>query len=257
MPLYETESLVLKSYNLAEADRIVVFFTREHGLVRGVAKGAKRLKSKFGSTLELFSTVQLSYFQKEDRELVSIQNVELIRSCFAEASEPAFLQTFSYIADLLMAFQPPHDPNETLYRMTKACLETASNSIDSLKSVQLYFELWVLRLGGYLPDWGKCDDCGRAFAADDTAGLQYSFHLLCATCQKSRSINTVSAAEREVFHNVQKLGPEDFADYASEKSQAVDAVSGILKRIISTVIGRDVNSGTPAAMSQYTGQNAA
>lgn len=257
MPLYETESLVLKSYNLAEADRIVVFFTREHGLVRGVAKGAKRLKSKFGSTLELFSTVQLSYFQKEDRELVSIQNVELTRSYFAEASEPAFLQTFSYIVDLLMAFQPPHDPNETLYRMTRACLETASNSSGSLKSIQLYFELWVLRLGGYLPDWGKCDDCGRAFAADDTSGLLSSFHLLCANCRKSRSINTVSAVEREVFHNVQKLGPEEFVEYASEKPRAVEAVSGVLKRIISTVIGRDGNSERQTVMTQYTGQNAA
>src|SRR5687767_12360245 len=128
MPLYETESLVLKSYNLAEADRIVVFFTRDHGIIRGVAKGAKRLHSRFGSTLELFSTVQLSYFQKEDRELVSLQQVELTRSCFSAASDPEFLHTFSYIADLLMAFVPPHDPNETLYRMTKACLDTALES---------------------------------------------------------------------------------------------------------------------------------
>src|SRR5688500_9871184 len=100
MPVVETESLVLKSYNLAEADRIVVFFTREHGVVRGVAKGAKRLKSRFGSSLEPFSTVNLEFFQKEDRELVSIQRVELIRSCFDAASDPAFLRTFSYIADL-------------------------------------------------------------------------------------------------------------------------------------------------------------
>ena len=57
MSLIETESLVIKSYNLAEADRIVVFLTREHGMVRGVAKGAKRLKSKFGSSLEPFSVV--------------------------------------------------------------------------------------------------------------------------------------------------------------------------------------------------------
>ena len=126
MPRYESESLVLKSYNLAEADRIVVFFTREHGIVRGVAKGAKRLMSKFGSTLELFSTVHLTYFQKDDRELVSIQEVELVRSCFAEASDPDCLKTFSYIADLLMAFAPPHDPDETLYRMTQACLATDS-----------------------------------------------------------------------------------------------------------------------------------
>ncbi|HBR56430.1 MAG TPA: DNA repair protein RecO, partial [Blastocatellia bacterium] len=55
MPIFESESFVLKSYSLAEADRIVVFYTRNYGIVRGVAKGAKRLNSKFGSTLEPFS----------------------------------------------------------------------------------------------------------------------------------------------------------------------------------------------------------
>ena len=70
MPLIETESLVLKSYNLAESDKIVVLLTREHGVVRGVAKGAKRLKSKFGSGLEPFSVVMATYFEKESSELV-------------------------------------------------------------------------------------------------------------------------------------------------------------------------------------------
>src|SRR5215211_5429436 len=101
MPLVESESLVLKSYSLAEADRIVVFFTRDHGIVRGVAKGAKRLKSRYGSSLEPFSTVNLTYFQKEDRELVSIQQVELLRSFFAHASDPESLSTFAYFADML------------------------------------------------------------------------------------------------------------------------------------------------------------
>ena len=59
MPLIETESIILKTYNLAEADKIVLFLTRDHGVLRGVAKGAKRLKSRFGSGLEPFSIVML------------------------------------------------------------------------------------------------------------------------------------------------------------------------------------------------------
>ena len=80
MGLIETEGLVLKSYGLAEADKIVVFLTEEYGLVRGVAKGARRLRSKFGSSLEPFSIVRLTYFQKEERELVSIRQSESLRS---------------------------------------------------------------------------------------------------------------------------------------------------------------------------------
>src|SRR5687768_13697692 len=123
MPIHETESIVLKSYNLAEADRIVVFFTRSFGVIRGVAKGSRRTRSKFGSSLEPFSEVSLEYFQKDDRELVSIQRAELVRSAFFSAADPELLVTYSHLADLLLAFAPPHDPNETMYRMFRASLQ--------------------------------------------------------------------------------------------------------------------------------------
>src|SRR6188508_3361059 len=138
MALIETESVVLKSYNLAEADRIVVFLTHDHGIVRGVAKGAKRLKSKFGSGLEPFSVVRMTYFEKESRELVTIDRADIVTSNFAAASDPDFLQKFAYLAELLISISPPHDPNETLYRMVKACLDEAAENHSSLLSTGVY-----------------------------------------------------------------------------------------------------------------------
>ena len=242
MPVIETESIVLKSYNLSEADRIVVFFTRDHGVVRGVAKGAKRLKSRFGSGLELFSTVNLAFFQKEDRELVSIQHVELIDSRFEAASDPAFLETFSYIADLLSSFVPPHDPNETLYRMTKACVDAAANSKADLASIRLYFELWLLRLAGYLPNWRACEICKNDLESGSPAYLNADFHLICSSCRRSQGAQVVTSAHREMFQQAQKLSPLEFAPFASERSDAAAGVSGILKRIIASVLGREVAS---------------
>ncbi len=67
MGLVDTEGIILKTYSLAEADKIVVLLTQNEGLVRGVAKGAKRLKSRFGGGLEPFSIISISYFQKEER----------------------------------------------------------------------------------------------------------------------------------------------------------------------------------------------
>ncbi|HEX6124087.1 MAG TPA: DNA repair protein RecO [Pyrinomonadaceae bacterium] len=242
MPLYETESLVLKSYNLAEADRIVLLFTREYGLVRAVAKGAKRLKSRFGSTLEPFSTVHLTYFQKEDRELVSIQNIELLSSSFEQASSPSYLQTFSYVADLLSSFLPPHDPNETLYRMVKACVGVPANTSEDLAAVRLYFEVWLLRLGGFLPNWDTCDVCKRALDASESADVQADFSLLCSGCRKTWGGSTVSGIHREIFRRVQKLAPTEFIEFANGKIDEVLRVSGILKRIIGNVIGKEVAS---------------
>ena len=243
MPLAETESLVLKSYNLAEADRIVVFFTRDHGIVRGVAKGARRLKSRFGSTLEPFSRVQLEFFQKEERELVSIQRVDLLHSSFDAASSPEFLQTFSYIADLLTAFMPPHDPNEKLYRMVNACIEAADDpSPAQFGALRFYFELWLLKLGGYLPNWNACDGCRRELAPGESADVQADFHLLCSACRRSTSRQVMTGQYRELINSAQKLSPKDFLAFASDKTEPLAEISGILKRIISNVIGREVAS---------------
>lgn len=241
MPLLETESLVLKSYNLAEADRIVVFFTRDYGIVRGVAKGARRLKSKFGSSLELFSQVQLEFFQKEERELVSIQQVDLIRSSFEFASDPEFLQTFSYISDLLTAVVPPHDPNEKLYRMLNACIDAADSGAN-LGALRFYFELWLLKLGGYLPNWNACDICKRDLDTDETVDVQADFHLICANCRKSRNRQVLTGKQREIFGAAHKLGPAEFSTFVAERSDDVTEMSGIFKRIISNVIGREVAS---------------
>ncbi len=65
MQIRETEAFILRTYNLAEADKIVVCFSKEIGVLRGVAKGARRLKSKFGASLEPYTHVVLTLYEKE------------------------------------------------------------------------------------------------------------------------------------------------------------------------------------------------
>ena len=239
MGLVDTEGIILKTYSLAEADKIVVFLTQSEGLVRGVAKVAKRLKSRFGGGLEPFSVINISYFQKEERELVSIGQIELVKSFFEAAGDPRFLQKFSYLAELLLEFAPPHDPNERLYRMAKACLETAAENPESLDSIGFYFELWTLKLGGYLPDWSKCENCKKQFAGNHHAGLQINFQLVCQQCQSSRNNRIVTPEQKRLFFDAQKVSPTKFAELAKNQSENVREVSAILRRIISDILGRE------------------
>ena len=240
MPLFESESIVLRTYNLAEADRIVVFFSREHGIIRGVAKGAKRLKSKFGSTLEPFSTVQLTFFQKEERELVSIQNVDLVRSRFESASDPEYLQAFSYLSDLLTAMVPPHDPNETIFRMVAACLEAPYFDSGGLAAIRLYFELWLLRLGGYLPSWDRCSQCANALAENEPAWLLSDFHLLCERCRPSRALTQIAPLHQLLFRRAQRITPTDFIELARDSAEAAGELSELLRRIVTQIVGREL-----------------
>jgi DNA repair protein RecO (recombination protein O) len=237
MSLIETEALILKNYSLAEADKIVLFLTRTHGIVRGVAKGAKRLKSRFGSGLEPFSVINLAYFQKEERELVSIRNIELKKSLFEKASNVENLKTFSYLAELLSEFAPPNEPNELLYRMTVACLETAEEK--NLAKLRLYFEIWLLKLAGYLPLWSNCDDCKRLFLPDENAFLVVSFHLCCITCQKNRGNNLVTFQQRAIIRQVLTFSPGDFFNLTQNDDDILQ-ISKITKRIISHVLGKEV-----------------
>ncbi len=247
MPIYESESIVLRNYNLSEADRIVVFFTRRHGIIRGVAKGAKRLKSKFGSMLEPFSTVQIAFFQKEDRELVSIQDIELARSRFESACDPEYLGTFSYLADLLMAIVPPHDPSETTYRMTAACLDVSAAGYGQLSALRLYFELWLLKLSGYLPVWTSCSKCSSVLNNDEPTWLLTDFHLICSSCRPGGGLTQISAGHRSIFRNVQKLPPDEFVRYGFE-SAAVIELSSLLRRIIAQAVGREIQTDRELAV---------
>lgn len=248
MSLVESESLVIKTYNLAEADRIVVFLTREHGMIRGVAKGVKRLKSRFGSSLEPYSIVKLEYFQKDTVELVSIQKAELVQSNFAAASNPDFLQKFSYLGDLLITFSPPHDPNETLYRMVRACIETAAADPASLLGIGVYFELWLLRLAGYMPDWSKCDECGRMFDKIEDTSVRANFHLMCLSCRKT-SGRSIEGSCRVMALAARRLSPGEFTKLTTDKGEDLKYLSTILKQMISHAIGREVTGEKSLAIN--------
>jgi DNA repair protein RecO (recombination protein O) len=244
MPLIETESLVLKTYNLAEADKIVLMLTRDHGIVRGVAKGAKRLKSRFGSALEPFSVNRVFYFQKETLELVSIQKVELINSYFSVASNPDFLQKFSYLTEILVSSLPPEDPSETLFRMARACLEAAAKTPRVLDTIGFYFEVWLLKLTGYLPQWKRCSDCNREFETDEAAGLGADHELICSRCRRLNSMIEIGPEERELLAAALRLSPLEFASQVWDLHRVV-GLSEIVKRVMSQSLGRPVSESRP------------
>lgn len=237
MSLIETDALILKNYSLREADKIVLFLTKTNGLIRGVARGAKRLKSRFGSGLEPFSVIKLSYYQKEDKELVSVRQIELQKSLFEKASQVENLKTFAYLAELLTEFAPPNEPNELLYRMTVACLETAEEK--NLAKLRLYFEIWLLKLGGFLPTWNNCEACNRQFSPEENAFFITNFHLQCFDCQKNRGNWIVNAKQRAIVQQVQAISPSKFFELNQDEDDILQ-LSRITKRIISHVLGKEV-----------------
>ncbi|HEY2960890.1 MAG TPA: DNA repair protein RecO [Pyrinomonadaceae bacterium] len=211
MAIFETEALVLRTYNLAEADKIVVCLSRSAGLIRGVAKGCRKLKNRFGASLEPFTLINLTYYEKEHQELVSFRQTEILKSRFNLSSNTSILTGFSYMGDLLIDFSPPHQTNDNLYRMALACFEAASQSPDDLESVLRYFEVWLLKIEGFLPDLRACASCHRSFTGEETIYLGQDLSLRCAECSNARG-SAISKRVHSQLRATEKLPPAKFAE---------------------------------------------
>lgn len=161
MILKNSEAVVLRTHKLAEADKIVIFLSRSSGLVRGVARGARRLKSRFGAGLEPFTKVFISWVEKEERELTTVRQVEIQQSYFSLSSSPELVSVLERMCAHTLYFAQPHQPDEHLYRMVAACIEALHRKPESAAGVVTYFELWLLKLSGFLPDISSCGGCRR------------------------------------------------------------------------------------------------
>jgi DNA repair protein RecO (recombination protein O) len=240
MALQTTEAFVLRTYSLAEADKICVFLTKEMGKVRGVAHGARKVKSRFGSALEPFTEVSLTYFQKESRELVSISTCEIVRSHFYSAArDPETAGAFSYMAELLTEFLPDNEPNERLYRLVGAVLEAIEKESD-LTLVLRYFESWVLRFSGFFADMSRCSLCGEASGAVDATFLTAEGAPRCRTCSGGRGL-ALDPALRRVIKDLFGLHPTAFSRSQVHPDQ-VAQLGGINYQIIRHALERDLRS---------------
>jgi DNA repair protein RecO (recombination protein O) len=182
VPLYTADALVLRTYKLGEADRIVVFLTRDRGKKRGVAKGARRPRSRFTGALEPLTEVRVAYFERERRELVGLNYAETVRSPLALVGPPAFdgaqareggayeretsaLGYVGYFAELLDEWAQEADADDRLYRLGASMLDALAAGAP-VEPLARYFEYWLLRLQGVYPESrGTLSDAALAFLA--------------------------------------------------------------------------------------------
>lgn len=162
MPVYQAEALILRTYKLGEADRIVVFLTRDRGKKRGVAKGARRPRSRYHGALEPMTRAGVAYYEREQRDLVRLNFVEPSRSPLSAAGEA--LGHVGYFAELIDECAPEAHVDERLYRLGSSVVEALAVGVP-VDALARYFEYWVLRLQGVYPSIRMCPSCGVALGA--------------------------------------------------------------------------------------------
>ncbi len=181
MPVRETEAMVIRSHPLGESDRIVTFLTRAAGKVRAVAKGARRSRKRFGSSLESLSRVRLQYFEREGADLARIETVDLLESFYGLQEEPERAAVLACMAEVADAFAREQQEDEPYFRLLHAVLRAVRDGLD-LEWAARYFEIWTLRLHGVLPSLSSCGRCGLDLGARGGTYDRRGGVVLCRTC---------------------------------------------------------------------------
>jgi DNA repair protein RecO (recombination protein O) len=178
--LHTSEALLLDVRDLHDRDRIVVFLTRERGKKSGVARGARTRHSRFAGQLQPLAKAQITWFEKEGRDLVRISAVELSRPAHRLQEDLEGILLGSYLADHMLEFAQEDESSELLYRLLDATLEALLAGADRDVAAR-YFEAWVLRLGGIFPAPERCPQCDRPLDREARLPPQGET-LLCANC---------------------------------------------------------------------------
>jgi DNA repair protein RecO (recombination protein O) len=254
MALMESEAIVLRTYPLREADLLVTLFTRAEGKVRGVARSAKKSKRRFGGALEPMTYVRAFYDVHERQELVRLDACEVIESPLATEVSYARAVALAHVAELLEELLPDREANDAIFRLTLSVLhalqhveidaaiiaiiktggrlKTGSETTGSEKTSDTkpcseiwmpvtYFELWLTRLVGFLPELTECIACGRTLN-----GSRAWFHALAdgLMCPEDRRLasSEISSESRALAAQMFRAPVESFAGTRWPKSQAAD-----------------------------------
>ena len=184
MTLYRDRGVVLRTYKLGEADRIVVLLTEAHGKVRAVAKGVRKTKSRFGSRLEPTSHVALLMY--EGRELDVVTQAESIEHHRHVREDLGRLAKATAILEAVDQIAQDREPSSQLYRMVAGALRSLDEGDSPLLVAGFYWKL--LAADGVAPLVDACARCGSGepLVAFDLA----EGGALCRTCRRGAPIST-------------------------------------------------------------------
>src|SRR5947207_4721357 len=219
MALKESEAIVLRTYPMREADLLVTLFTRLEGKVRGVARSAKKSKRRFGGALEPLTYVRVYYDDRERQELVRLDSCDVLETPLANQVGYPRAVALGHVAEVLDELLPDREANDAVFRLALSTLVELRGSAVWMPIT--YFELWMTRLMGYLPELSECIVCGHALN-----GSQAYFHaladgLMCPNDKRLAS-SELSGESRKLANQMLHSPVESFLELSLHKARTAD-----------------------------------
>ncbi|HVP57862.1 MAG TPA: DNA repair protein RecO [bacterium] len=194
MSVHRTQAVVLRSRKIRESSKIVVLFSQNYGKISTIAKGSLKPKSKFGSSLELFTHSSIMFYRKENRELHTLSHSDIVNSFDNIKKDFVKLAYASVAGEVVERLVPQEEPNKPLFALLVSVLgEFAAAERPELEIVLSSYQLKMLHLIGYGPELAKCVRCSRAVDDRVWFGL-LSGGILCPMC-KDKDLHAVAMSE--------------------------------------------------------------
>jgi DNA repair protein RecO (recombination protein O) len=228
--LYRDTAVVLRTYKLGEADRIVVLLTAENGKVRAVAKGVRKTMSRFGARLEPMSHVRLLLYRGRELDIVSqAESVEPLAPMLATLDRASQGMAVLEAADQLAL---EREPNPRLYHMLVGVLRTIAGRPSPLVVPAFYWKL--LAAEGLLPELNACVRCGEG--EPDVAFVAFDLNEGGVQCRACRTGTAISPAALGLLRDV--LGGRLNEALAAPESPATHEVGVLATRALEHHIER-------------------
>lgn len=194
MSLYRDKAIVLRTYDFKEADRIIVMMTEEHGKVRAVANGVRKMSSRFGARLEPLSHIDVLLSKGKDLDTVS--QVELVTSARGLYTDLDRLTRGLAMLEAVDQLGMEGEPTQHLYKMLVGALQWLSENDSTLVLAAFYFKLLVVEgVGAHVE---KCVGCG----APGEQIVAFDIFRGGGQCQSCRSGASISGAAIKIIQNI-------------------------------------------------------
>jgi DNA repair protein RecO (recombination protein O) len=239
MPIHDREGIVLRQYPLAESDRIVVVLTRDVGMLRGVAPGARKLKSRIGGCLEPLNHVRLQVYSREGADLCRIRSCELVHSYLGRTPGLEHVYVYEYMAELIQELVPESSPNPLFFRLLLASIEAGEKQGPS-EALTRYFEIWCLRLSGLLPSYDSCAKCGSSVRDGEFYARIETGQALCSACAGGAGVR-LGARANTLLRSAVEISPAQFVR-SGAPATALREIEGLTQRMIETHLEKRLKS---------------
>lgn len=242
---FVTDAINLKSYNLSEADKIIVMYSRDKGLIRGVAKGVKKPKSKLGARMDLLVANKLMLYK--GKNLDRICQAEAVNTFNKTRQNMDKIFYSMYISEVVNNFGIEDDPcSKEVYDLLYKALEKisdAENTVEILISV-IKFQLKMMLISGFGIELDTCLCCGEHIKDENMYFSSKMGGIICAECNKGFNLHTIMHYKLRDFLNACLQYDFDYrSEYDEKANEKVCRVCfELLKEYIDTHSSKKFNS---------------